>query len=95
MPALNVIRVGDFCTGHPELIPGRQAITGSTTVFINNIPVARQGDNWNVHGVPPHMGVGMGGSLSVFCEGLPVMRTGDIVSCGSIAGPGSIDTFCG
>lgn len=94
MPGLSVMRVGDFCTGHPLADP-RPAVSGSFNVFINNMPVVRQGDIWAAHGAPPHIGVSVGGSPTVLVNGLPVMRTNDPISCGSLAGQGSMDTFCG
>lgn len=94
MPGLPALRVGDFCSGHQGGDP-RPVISGSVDTFINNIPAARAGDVWNLHGVPPHTGIGVTGSETVFCNGRPLMRMGDPISCGSHGGAGSFDVFCG
>jgi uncharacterized Zn-binding protein involved in type VI secretion len=94
MPGLSIARIIDVCSGHTAA-PPRPPVAGSMDVLVNNMPVIRAGDVWAPHGSPPHTGVGLTGSLTVLVNGLPVMRTGDPISCGSVVGVGSQDTFCG
>ncbi len=93
MPGMSVIRVTDLCTGHVGAQP-RPPVAGSMDVLVNGLPVVRGGDLWAPHGVIPHTGVGIG-SQTVLVNGLPVMRTSDPITCGSLAGPGSIDVLAG
>lgn len=94
MPGLACMRLGDFCSGHPTAEP-RAAVGGSMDVFINNKQAVRVGDAWDAHGAPRHLGTGISGSPTVFVNGMPLMRTNDPISCGSLAGQGSLDTFSG
>lgn len=94
MPGLPMARIIDVCSGHPTA-PSRPPATGSMDVLVNNMPAVRAGDLWVPHGSPPHTGIGMVGSMTVLINGLPAMRTGDPISCGSVVGPGSLDTMCG
>ncbi|HEX5678794.1 MAG TPA: PAAR domain-containing protein [Alcanivorax sp.] len=93
MPA--VTRLGDLGTGHGSY-PPRPNIAGAATVFVNGIPVHRQGDAWDTHCNPApdcHAGTLSGGSTSVFAEGQAVGRIGDPVSCGSAVAAGSANVF--
>ncbi|EGB59196.1 PAAR domain-containing protein, partial [Escherichia coli M863] len=57
-------------------------IAGSSTVFIDGLPAARQGDLLTLHAKPdhpPHPRKIAGGSSSVFIDGLPAARTGDAI----------------
>lgn len=94
MPA--VTRLGDMGTGHGNF-PPRPNIAGAATVFVNGIPVHRQGDAWDTHCNPTtcHAGVLAVGSTTVFAEGAGVARIGDPVSCGSAVAAGSPDVFAG
>lgn len=93
MPA--VTRLGDVCTGH-GCFPSRASVSGSPTVFVNGIPVHRQGDSWGVHccGVC-HGSVLVSGSPSVFVDFQQVGRIGDPIACGSTVASGSGNVFVG
>ncbi|KAF0113227.1 MAG: PAAR repeat-containing protein [Rhodospirillaceae bacterium] len=94
MPA--VTRVGDVCSGH-GCWPSRPSVEGSPNVFINGLPVVRQGDAFAPHTCPDipetHGGVLAGGSPTVFVNGRPVGRIGDAVSCGGAVAAGSPNVF--
>ena len=95
MPA--VTRKGDSCTGHGPF-PPRARTGGSGTVFVNGLPVHRQGDGWSVHCDPLpvcHGGSLAAGSGAVFANGKPLGRIGDPVDCGSSVAGGSADVFAG
>ncbi|MGQ7247200.1 PAAR domain-containing protein [Halomonas sp. V046] len=95
MPAIT--RKGDTCTGHGSF-PPRPSTTGSGSVFINGIPVHRQGDAWAVHcNSQPvcHGGSLASGSSSVYADGKQIGRIGDPVNCGSSVATGSPDVFAG
>lgn len=96
MPA--VTRKGDDCTGH-GCWPPRPSVEGSPTVFVNGIPVHRQGDGWAAHTCPDipetHASVLARGSSTVFVEGKGVGRIGDPVACGSLVAVASHDVFAG
>lgn len=89
MPA--IARVGDLCTGHDDCEP-REIITGSTKFFVQGVPVARVGDELQIH--CDHSGTIVSGSLKMIIEGMPAARVGDLVSCGSsiMTGNGKFDT---
>jgi uncharacterized Zn-binding protein involved in type VI secretion len=95
MPA--VTRIGDADITHCS-VPHRNQ--GSPTVFCNNIPISRQGDNNDTHLVPgascgSHVAPISAGSSSVFINGKGCGRIGDsVTSCTSVA-QGSPDTFAG
>lgn len=99
----SLCRVGDLCTGH-DCYPPRPCITGSSTVFLNNLPIHCVGDLWDVHCCRHsgddfhgcHKGVTIAGSSNVWVEGRLVARTGDSIDCGSKVGLScSPDVFCG
>jgi uncharacterized Zn-binding protein involved in type VI secretion len=95
MPA--VTRKGDLCTGH-GCFPPRASTGGSGNVYVNGVPVHRQGDSWALHGCnvcPPHGGALAVGSATVFANGKQLGRIGDPVDCGSSVGNGSGDVFSG
>jgi len=95
MPA--VTRIGDADVAHCST-PARAA--GSSNVFVNNIPVSRQGDVNTVHLLPgnpcpPHAAPIAVGSTSVFVNGKGCGRVGDAISgCTSVAA-GSPNVFAG
>ena len=70
-------------------------IAGSSTVFIDGLPAARQGDPLTLHAKPdhpPHPRKIAGGSSSVFIDGLPAARTGDAIDCGGVViGGGTVN----
>lgn len=92
MPAIT--RQGDICTGH-GCWPPRPSVGGSGNVFVNGIPVHRQGDGWAVHCCKDscHAGSLANGSGSVFVNGKPCGRVGDAVDCGSSVAAGSPNVF--
>ncbi|ASO09150.1 TPA: type VI secretion system PAAR protein [Salmonella enterica] len=62
-------------------------IAGSSTIFIDGSPAARQEDPLTPHAKPkhpPHPRKIAGGSESVFIDGLPAARTGDAIDCGGV-----------
>lgn len=91
MPA--VARLGDLCSGH-EGFPPRPASSGSGDVFVNMLPVHRQGDSWAVHCcVVCHGSSLTEGSPSVFVNNIPIGRVGDAIECGSEVATGSPNVF--
>lgn len=94
MPAVS--RLGDMCTGH-GCFPPRPSTGGSGNVFVNGIPVHRQGDGWATHCCGPscHASVLASGSGSVFVNGKAIARIGDPVACGSAVSQGSSNVFAG
>lgn len=83
-------------TGH-GCFPPRASTEGSSTVFVNGIPIHCVGDKWAVHtcGDNAHDGELSSGSSSVYIEGDATGRIGDNVSCGSVVAEGSSDVFAG
>ena len=98
MPA--VARIGDtISTGHA--CDGTAPISGgSSTVFVNSIGVARQGDPIAPHTIlvgeicVPHSAFVNSGSPTVFANGIPLARVGDSADSGSII-QGSPTVFAG
>lgn len=92
-----VHRLGDICSGH-GCFPSRPNVSASPNVYVNGIPVHRQGDAWAVHCCPPpvcHDSVLASGSSTVFANGIQLGRVGDPVACGSVAASGSANVFAG
>jgi uncharacterized Zn-binding protein involved in type VI secretion len=95
MPA--VTRIGDADVDHCS---GMVRAEGSPNVFVNGIPISRQGDLNTVHlypGVPcpPHAEPITTGSLTVFINRRGCGRIGDsITDCTSVA-EGSENVFAG
>lgn len=95
MPAIT--RIGDSDIAHCS---GMVRAEGSGDVFVNGIPLSRQGDHNTPHkrpGVPcpSHSAPIATGSSSVFCNGRGAGRVGDSISgCTSVAA-GSPDVFAG
>jgi uncharacterized Zn-binding protein involved in type VI secretion len=87
------IRQGvDISLGH--CYSPRPCSTGSENVFINAIPVCRAGDYYPTHCCSGHCHDGFATSTSnVFVNNRPVHRSGDEISCGDIAGHGSLNVF--
>lgn len=94
MPA--VTRLGDNCTGH-GCWPPRPSVSASPNVFVNGIPVHRQGDAWATHCCGPacHAGVLAAGSSTVYVNGKQCGRIADPVNCGSNVAEGSPNVFAG
>ena len=70
-------------------------IAASSTVFIDGLPAARQGDPLTPHDKPkhpPHPRKIARGSSTVFIDGLPAARTGDAIDCGGVViGGGTVN----
>ena len=63
-------------------VAGGYDIHDSPSVFANNNPVVRIGDQIAGHGRSPHDGpVMVSGSSNVFINNIPTCREGDIASC--------------
>jgi len=95
MPA--VTRIGDADTTHCS---GMVRAVGSGNVFVNGIPLSRQGDVNTVHLLPgapcpSHNAPITIGSTTVFVNGMGAGRIGDaITSCTTVA-EGSSNVFAG
>ncbi|GKV83352.1 type VI secretion system PAAR protein [Pectobacterium versatile] len=76
----NAVKVGDSDTGHGSHPPTPVA-AGSSTVKVDGLPLARQGDPLVPHG---HDRSISSGSSSVLVDGKPAARSGDAVSCGGV-----------
>ena len=92
-----VTRKGDPDVAHCST-PFR--VGSSSDVFVNGLPVSREGDNNTTHllpggdGCPSHSTVITKGSSSVFINGSGCGRVGDPTGCTSVAG-GSPNVFAG
>ncbi|MFH0258797.1 type VI secretion system PAAR protein [Vibrio rumoiensis] len=83
--------VGDLGSDH-DGFPPTSITAGSSTVKIDGIPVARQGDPLAPHDKPknpPHPRMIKGGSSTVMIDGKPAARVGDAVDCGGVIIGGS------
>ncbi|KHN52377.1 type VI secretion system PAAR protein [Pectobacterium fontis] len=84
----NAVKLGDIDTGHGSYPPTSVSV-GSSTVKVDGLPLARQGDPLIPHG---HDRSISGGSSTVFVDGKPAARSGDGVSCGGVLiGGGSVN----
>jgi len=94
MPAVSFL--GAICSGH-GCYPPRVNDQASSNVFVNGIPVHRQGDHWVTHccGDSCHDSALAAGSSSVYVNGMQCARIGDPVACGSAVAQGSENVFCG
>jgi len=95
MPA--VCRIGDLDVTHCST-PARAE--GSPDVFVNGIPVSRQGDNNTVHllpGIPcpAHAAPITIGSTTVFINGKGCGRIGDAITACTFVAEGSPNVFAG
>jgi uncharacterized Zn-binding protein involved in type VI secretion len=95
MPA--VTRIGDADVAHCS---GMVRAAGSGNVFVNNIPVSRQGDVNTVHLLPgspcpAHAAPIAAGSSSVFANFKGVGRIGDGLSGCTAVAAGSPNVFAG
>ena len=95
MPA--VTRVGDLDLIHCS-VPARAV--GSPNVFVNSIPVSRQGDINTVHVLPgspcpPHVAPITIGSLTVRINGRGGGRVGDAITACTLVAQGSPNVFAG
>ncbi|MEL4424842.1 type VI secretion system PAAR protein [Shewanella indica] len=90
----NAVKLGDIGTDH-DGFPPTPVISASSTVKVDGIPLARQGDSLTPHDNPkhpPHPRTIAAGSGSVFIDGKPAARTGDAVDCGGIlVGGGTVN----
>jgi uncharacterized Zn-binding protein involved in type VI secretion len=74
------------CPACPHLFVIGPAITGCPTVFINNMPALRVGDQ-GIHAAccGPNVWVAAMGSTTVFIGGMPAHRFGDMTAhCGGV-----------
>ncbi|MBA5205993.1 MULTISPECIES: type VI secretion system PAAR protein [Pectobacterium] len=85
----NAVKVGDSDTGHGSH-PSTPVASGSSTVKVDGLPLARQGDPLAPHGHDRRIS---SGSSSVLVEGKPAARTGDAVSCGGVVMGGGTVTI--
>lgn len=96
MPAAH--RKGDKGSGH-GCWPPRENLEGSPDVYVNGIPLHREGDAWDAHTCPSipetHASILASGSGTVFINGKAAARIGDPVACGSVAVEGSTTVFIG
>lgn len=76
----NAVKLGDIDTGH-DSHPPTSVIAGSSTVKVDDLPLARQGDPLAAHGHARNIS---GGSSTVKVDGKPAARTGDAVGCGGV-----------
>lgn len=76
----NAVKLGDIDTGH-DSHPPTSVMAGSSTVKVDGLPLARQGDPLAAHGHARNIS---GGSSTVKVDGKPVARTGDTVGCGGV-----------
>jgi len=95
MPA--VTRIGDADIPHCSPMVRAQ---GSGNVFVNNIPVSRQGDVNTVHLLPgspcpAHAAAITSGSSTVFVNFKGIGRVGDGISGCTAVASGSSDVFAG
>ena len=95
MPA--VTRVGDLDLIHCS-VPARAV--GSPNVFVNSIPVSRQGDINTVHVLPgspcpQHVAPITIGSLTVRINGRGCGRVGDAITACTLVAQGSPNVFAG
>lgn len=93
MPAvctLTKLSTTDICGAPP-----RPPLTASSDVFVENLAVHRQGDQWVLHpcGIVMHGATTISGSPSVFVNGSPISRIGDLISCGSTIAEGALSVF--
>jgi uncharacterized Zn-binding protein involved in type VI secretion len=95
MPAIT--RIGDADIAHCS---GMTRAQGSGNVFVNNIPVSRQGDNNTGHLLPgapcpSHSAPIAVGSTTVFINNLGCGRVGDAISGCTAVAAGSSNVFAG
>jgi len=95
MPAIT--RIGDADAAHCS---GMVRAQGSGDVFVNSIPVSRQGDVNTVHLLPgspcpAHAAPIAVGSTSVFINNKGCGRVGDAISGCTAVAAGSSDVFAG
>src|ERR1700745_1082734 len=90
-----VIRKGvDLTCGHcyyPVVF-----IQGSPDVFVNSIPVVRQGDPINTHccGKTCHIGTAVGNHSGVYANNRAIQVRTNSVTCGDTSCNGSPNVFC-
>lgn len=88
----SIVLLGDIGTDHDGFHPSA-VIAASPDVFLDNKPVARQGDALEPHDKPnnpPHPRSIAAGVGSVLVNGKPIAVTGKPVDCGGVViGSGS------
>jgi uncharacterized Zn-binding protein involved in type VI secretion len=89
-------RISDLCSGH-SCFPPRPSTSGSNDVFVNSLAWHRNADTYAIHtcGDHSHRAVAIGGSNTVYVNSRKVTRVADPTSCGSVAGRGSPNVYCG
>lgn len=90
----NISHIGSLSRGHGGF-PSKKLLVGSTDVFVNNKPVGRVGDLWEVHcnSKSCHDSKTIAGSADVFVNNKPLARIGDPLDCGDTILTGSNDVF--
>lgn len=90
----SVTRKGDLDSGHGAFPPNALS-SGSSNVFVNNLPCGRKSDPYPSHsdGESSHSRNISGGSPTVYVNNLPLARVGDSVSCGSTVAQGSPNVY--
>lgn len=93
MPA--VCTLTKLSTPDPCGAPPRPPLTASSNVFVENLAVHRQGDQWIPHpcGIVVHGAITTSGSPTIFVNNQPVSRIGDLISCGSTIAEGASTVF--
>lgn len=86
----------DSSTGH-GCFPPTRPVTGSITVFTDQLAQVRVSDSWKVHCCMGscHTPVTVQGSRTVFADQLAKQRIGDAMGCGDRAATGSITVIAG
>jgi len=72
-------------------------IEGSPNVFVNNLPVVRQGDHIPPHccGKTCHVGAAVGNHSHVFANSRAIQVRTNALTCGDTSCNGSPNVFCG
>lgn len=83
-----------LCTGH-SCFPPRPSKTGAKSVYINDTPAHRIGDEWFPHCCygSCHPAVTLTGTSRMWTEDIPQSCVTDIVGCGGNIMTGSLDVF--
>lgn len=91
-----IARLNSMCTGH-GCFPPRINDTASPDVFVEGLPIHRQGDHWTTHTCSnqTHDSVLASGSGSIYVNGLQCGRIGDPIACGSMIMTGAETCFAG
>lgn len=86
----------DSSTGH-SCFPPTRPVTGSVTVFTEQLAQVRVSDTWQTHCCKGscHAPTTVQGSRTVYADQLNHMRVGDAMSCGDRAATGSLSVIAG